>query len=130
MAINSCTVNTYSVNGLNCSRRSVIIQDLINKLTVRPETGGQQHVNPVKQSDFKKTDINVFRREREEQIVYDFEQPYITVTVTFNGKQFVQTIDKTPLDDIILVNVKGLEFSLPESILVNISDIKVQRPTK
>lgn len=117
MSINSCSINEFTINTL-CSRRRQAIIDNLRPTTSGP--GSQLHVRPDSQAFY-----NVTRRERP---VFDDigEMSHMQVVVEFMGQTFTQTLERSDLDNIVMINVSGLTHT-SQSIQVNISDIKVIR---
>ena len=75
MSINACSINRQTINALCRRRQQVVVQPVVGHAS----TGIKQ------QADWIRPDL--------EQPVFNFEQPFITVSVEFMGKLGTQTID-------------------------------------
>jgi hypothetical protein len=124
MSINSCSINSQTIDAICGSRRAIIIQDLLNRIPVQP-TGKahQQHVNPD-----TTINLNIFRRdvdrEEEEIDVKTLELPQISVTVSMNGQDHIHTLDRDHVVPMVSVYGTTLKPSVP--IDINITDIKIR----
>ena len=123
MSINSCSINSQTIDAICGSRRAIIIQDLLNRLPVEGTKAHQQHVNPD-----TTINLNIFRRDvdrdEEEIDVKTLELPQITITVSMNGQDYIHTLDR---DHIVpMISVYGMTSKESKPININISDIKIR----
>lgn len=123
MSINSCSIDTQTIDAICGSRRQVIINDLLRRLP-QGDKAHPQKVNP----NFR--DLSIFRRhngEEEENVVdiTKLELPNIAVTVTHAGQMFTHNIDRSD-QGVPLVNVYNVSTSNKVAESVNITDVKLR----
>lgn len=116
MSINACSINEHTINTLCGRRRRAIIDSLLPPTPV-VNGGSVQHVG-----NLVKNPINMFRREAPREDLTQAELPYIQVTVTLNGVEYSQTLDRDD-GNVPLVTVYGLSTKSGVEESVNIFDI-------
>lgn len=116
MSINACSINEHTINTLCGRRRRAIIDSLLPPTPVL-YGGSVQHVG-----NLVKNPINMFRREVEREDFTQVELPYMTVTVTFQGADYSQTLERYD-NNLPLVTVYGLSIDSDIEESVNIFDI-------
>lgn len=115
MSINSCSINSSTINAICNNRRSAIIVSL---LPAKPDgsRASLQKVDPY------------LRRLVDEDYDVDvstLELPHIQVSVTMNGKTYSQTLERGD-DHLPLINVSGIKIIDSGVETVNITDIKIR----
>ena len=128
MSINSCTIDCSTIDAICESRRSAIIDDLLNHWVQGGGRGSAKHVNP----HTRKIVPGMYKRDPDQPWVVEedvdpstLEHPTIQVTVEFGEQKFSQTVDRGDEQFRPMINVYNL--SLKDSgEAVNITDIRIK----
>ena len=122
MSINFCTLTNASVDTFCGNRRSVVLNNLLQKKyppVVTSTGGGSYQVR----NEFAFNRPEQFVRP-EEQRVLQFEQPFITVSAELMGMTGMQQIDLAPQLEFVVIS--DLQFPEPtSSVTVNITDFSL-----
>lgn len=122
MSLNYCTISNSSILSFCGNRRAIVLNQL---LAVKYP---QQTVGTSNQSLRKDTHSEVQRRwsdVHDEDVVHNFEQPFITVSVSMFGITKTQTIDRDQHLCFALVNNLSFSSSTLPAIIVNITNFKI-----
>jgi hypothetical protein len=106
MAINSCSINAHTINGLAC-RRHVVIPV--------PAQAAKSHPYHTR--------LDFSEREHDEEInVANLEGANILVSLEFNGEKFEQTLSNSFADFVpmIIVNNLTIDINEPEISISNL----------
>ena len=107
MAINACTIDGFTINGRFCRDKfAILIPILRPPIPPVPVEGTNPRV-------LRDTFTLPPRFEFEDKPVLNFEQPFITVEVVFDGVTHTQQIDNAP--QMHFVTVTGLQIDVPTS---------------
>ena len=127
MAINACTINSFTIDSRRCRNKFADLIPILHPPTVtgtNPRVLRDNYQVP-RPFDFEKP---------EDRPTWTFEQPFISVTVEFDGVTGEQTLDnsQSQLDFVSITNFSmQAATDLPasaetdEQVTVNISDFKV-----
>ncbi len=120
MAINSCSINAFTINSARC-RRPNLFPPNPPAVTVFGTNNSSVAV------DFAKRYPHLVRHtehELDDHPPLQFEQPFITVTAEFMGQTGTHTLEAKP--HLEFVSVVDLKISEPSpDITVNISDFSI-----
>lgn len=121
MSINFCTLTNASVDTFCGNRRSVVLNNLLQKKypPVTPTVGNGSGYQVRNEFAFKNPAL--FARP-EEQPTLNFEQPFITVQVELMGEVATQQLELAPQLEFVVVS--DLQVT-PADVTVNISDLSI-----
>jgi hypothetical protein len=121
MAINSCTIDSFTVNTFCSPKRGAIFNKLILELhPTAPITSSASGSARAIRDTFQYQPFEIDDRE-----TLTFEQPFVTVTVS--GVLFSGSETQEMNSNLDFVTVTGISFgSADEELYVNISDFKIQ----
>lgn len=108
MAINACTIDGFTLHGKFCRDKFAILIPIL-----RPPVVPVEGTNPRVLRDTFQYPPRPF--EFEDKPVLNFEQPFITVEVEFDGVTHTQQIDNAP--QMHFVTVTGLQIDVAPASL-------------
>ena len=119
MAINSCTINSFTLNSARC-RRAIIIPPEPPVTSLGTNNAhvsvafAKQHPHLVRHAEY----------EIEDQPQLKFEQPFITVTAELMGEVGTHTLESsTQLEFVSVINLHISEYTSDDT--VNILDTSI-----
>lgn len=102
MSINFCTINSSSINAFCASRRSIIIDNLIEDKYGKPFIGTNNSSVSTQFAKLRPDLVQHVIDELEPQQL-QFEQPFITVSVELLGSVGTQQLEAAPQNEFVAV---------------------------
>lgn len=127
MSINTCNLNSHTIDSICGYRRGVIINALLEKKypPVSPILGTN---NQSIRASFVRSRPDIAQwLPREMQPNWTFELPVIVVTVELDGRTYSQTLDDGTSLGIVLAKDLKIEDQQKDKISVNIFDLRIER---
>lgn len=106
MAINSCSINAFTINSLACRRP----QAIINANKPHPQRAAYNSWSVNRETD---------------DIVQTLEGSHINVAVTLNGKTYEQTIENSINDIIPMIVLSAINIETITNQVVVVSNLKI-----
>lgn len=104
MAINTCTINGFTIHGRNCRDKFASLVPILHPPVITSTVKSSPRV-------LRDSFVPPPRFEFEDKPVLSFEQPWITVEVVLDGVTHSQQLDNKP--QMHFVTVTGLEITRP-----------------
>lgn len=117
MAINSCTINAFTINSLRCRR-----PDLFRPLPPVDTVAGTNNGHIRDTFAIQHPDLV---RHIENEPVLQFEQPFVTVTAELMGETGSQTLEAKQQLEFAVVTDLTIGEGRNEDVAVNISDFTI-----
>lgn len=112
MAINSCSINAFTINSLACRRRSFVV-NTVNK----PH---QQHV----------AYRNWGAEHEEDAVINQLEASHMNVAITLHGKTYEQSLENSMNDVIPMIVMSAINIETVSHQEVEISNLKISTEKK
>jgi hypothetical protein len=108
MAINACTIDGFTLHGRNCRDKFATLIPILHPPVPVVATGGNPRV-------LRDSFVMPPQFEFEDRPTLNFEQPWVTVEVVFDGVTHTQQLDNGP--QMHFVTVTGLQIDVPPASL-------------
>lgn len=113
MAINSCSINAFTINSLQCRRKSF-----------GPPPAAKSHVQQVRYQNW----LGSLPADAEvEQLIGQLESSHINVAITLNGKTYEQTLENSIHDVTPMIAISAINIDLSTNQRVEVLNLQLRK---